>query len=521
METTQFLVFADCLPEPMLLVSQQGQILAGNIAAHQLLKPADNELSGKQLVDYVQETSLELDNYLRACAKNTQPLIGSLTCYIVAEKTLCYGRSLQPGSIESAILLRCMSMAIDGDNIQPLNLQADTLQQEVTRRQQIEAQFAFSEAHAQAVLNTAVEGIITIDEHGIVQSFNLAAERIFGYSAEEIIGRNVHWLMPNPYHDEHDSYLCNYLSTGQKKIIGIGREVQGLRKDGSVFPLELAVSEVNIAGQHHFTGIVRDISERKQIEEHLRHNEEEIRLHRERLAHVDRISIMGEMASGIAHEINQPLTAISSYARACYRMLDADLADPAELLETLDKISVQAQRAGNVIHGLRAFVRKRESKRELHDLNDLVRNTIVLAETDARENHFVIKPILIETPLPVVVDPIQIQQVILNLIRNAAEAMADVTEEAEAVMMVVKTAIDDPQTAQVAVVDKGNGISDEIADKLFDPFFTTKPAGTGIGLAISRTIITSHGGRLWFEPNSDKGITMHFSLALEHHNHDE
>lgn len=515
METAQFLEFADCLPEPLLLVTQQGRILAGNVAAHQLLKPMDGELQDKQLIEYVQETALELDNYLRACAESANPLIGSLTCHTTDEKNLCYGRSLQPQTAQTAIMLRCMSTAIDGGVAQSYNLQADILQQEVNRRQQIEARFVFSEAHAKAVLNTAVEGIITIDEDGIVQSFNLAAEHIFGYPAEEIIGRNVRLLMPNPYHDEHDSYIRNYLSTGQKKIIGIGREVEGLRKDGSTFPLELAVSEVSIAGQHHFTGIVRDISERKQIEEHLRHNEEEIRQHRERLAHVDRISTMGEMASGIAHEINQPLTAISSYARACYRMIDANLAEQAELLEILDKISTQAQRAGDIIHGLRAFVRKRESKRELHDLNDLVRKTIVLAETDASENHFVIKPILTVTQLPVVVDPIQIQQVILNLIRNAVEAMTEVAEE-EAVRVIVRTAIDDPKTAQVEVIDKGNGIAEEIADKLFDPFFTTKPSGTGIGLAISRTIITSHGGRLWFEPNSDQGVTMHFTLPLEH-----
>jgi two-component system sensor kinase FixL len=322
--------------------------------------------------------------------------------------------------------------------------------------------------------------------------------------------------MPSPHAQAHDTYIRRYLETGKKKIIGIGREVQGLRKDGSVFPLELAVSEIKIGDQHHFTGIVRDISQRKRIEEQLRKQQEEVHQHRERLAHFDRISTMGEMASGLAHEINQPLTAISSYARACHRLLTAGLTDASELLETLDKISAQAQRAGDIIHSLRAFVRKRESKRTLCNLNDLIGDAVILAETDAGQHQFQIEQILADTTLMVIVDPIQIQQVILNLIRNAAEAMVGIAPPGTAVTVVVTTEVDNPARARVAVIDKGIGVADDKLDKLFEPFFTTKPTGTGIGLAISRTIVTAHGGRLWLERNADgQGITLYFTLPLE------
>ena len=399
-------------------------------------------------------------------------------------------------------------------NVNDIELQQRVvaLQQELERSRLTEMKLKSAQAHAKAVLDTAVDAIITIDLDGSIQSFNPAAERMFGYTAAEVLGQNIKLLMPPPYRDEHDDYIQHYLDTNDKKIIGIGREVEGLRKGGTVFPMDLAVSEIKLQDQHHFTGIIRDISERKQAALALKQREEEARQNRERLAHISRISTMGEMATGIAHEINQPLTAIASYAQACRRMIQTGSSHTDELLRTMDKISVQAQRAGDVIQRLRNFIRKRESKRELCDLNALVRETILLAETDARVHDFRVEVALHQQSLLVVVDPIQIQQVILNLLRNAMEAMAGVADASESVTVTVATALHDPKAAQVLVTDRGTGVTEEIAERMFHPFFTTKSTGMGMGLSISRSIITSHGGSMGVAGNPERGITVYFTL---------
>lgn len=507
MEIEQFLMFAQCLPVPAVLIDREHRLVAANSVAQPMLGLDKACANGQPLADYVKETPAEVAAYLQACSSAERPLVGTLTCRSGDVRMLCYARPLDPGAPDTLTLLCCTPAAAKSKEVDHFGLQMETLQQEIVRREKIEAELAATEARAQAVLDTAAEGIITIDRHGIIQSFNQAAERIFGYLAKEVIGANVACLMPQPYRSEHDHYIRHYLDTGEKKIIGIGRRVTGRRKEGRTFPMELAVSEVIAGGERHFTGIVRDVSEQVEAEE-------EARQHRERLAHFDRVSTMGEMASGIAHEINQPLTAISSYAHACYRLIENSTADTADLLAVLDKISAQALRAGEVIHNLRRFVKKRESQRELCDLNKLVRSAVALAETDAREHNFVIETAFSDNTLPVIVDMIQIQQVVINLIRNAVEAMANVAAPNDVVTVNVSTAQDDPTTAQVAVQDKGVGVTEAHADKLFDPFFTTKETGTGIGLAISRTIITAHGGRLWFEHNPDSGVTMHFTLPL-------
>ncbi|NJN06213.1 MAG: PAS domain S-box protein, partial [Rhodobacteraceae bacterium] len=188
-----------------------------------------------------------------------------------------------------------------------------------------------------------------INARGTIEMFNQAAESIFGHAAAEVIGRNVSVLMPSPYREEHDGYINNYLTTGKRKIIGIGREVSGLRADGSVFPMELSVGRFEVNGNQLFIGMVRDITERRKIEKTLQD-------HRNRLAHVGRITSMGEMASGIAHEINQPLTAIATYAQVGRRLLDADPVDPEKIADLLQQIGKQALRAGEVIKRLRGFI---------------------------------------------------------------------------------------------------------------------------------------------------------------------
>ena len=520
MESKTFLAFAECFTEAMMMVTGHGRIIATNSAGLALLgqsKLAD--LEGQALSQFVVDEDGKLDKYLVACTDSDSPLTGVLQLQTAdgTRQILCQGRGVKreysPGS-ETNIILRCLPQTHAEVDTQAINASLLQLTNEIERRRLAEQRLSLSEAQAQAVLDTAVDGIVTINSAGVIESFNKAAEYIFGYQASEVLGRSVECLMPPPYRDEHQTYIQRYLTTGEKKIIDQDRrEVIGLRKDGTMFPLELAISEVALGGVHHFTGIVRDISRRKQAEQRLQKRELEARQHRERLVHVARLSTMGEMAAGIAHEINQPLTAIATYAGACHRLLSSGLSDRDELLTTLDKINLQARRAGNIIQRLRSFVKKQDSQREAWDLNKLVADTMVLAETDARLHAFTIEMACCGRPLRVSVDPIQIQQVLLNLIRNGMDAMLE-ADEADGCLW-VSTQQENQDFARVAVRDQGIGIAPEQNDKLFSPFFTTKSNGIGLGLSISRSIINAHGGQLKFERNADKGVTMFFTLPLE------
>ena len=369
---------------------------------------------------------------------------------------------------------------------------------------------AESEAHAKAILDTAVDAIVTIDRAGYIQTFNTAASMMFGYAAGEVIGLNIKILMPDPYQSEHDGYLHNYLHTGEKKIIGIGREVSGLRKNGETFPIDLSVSEVVVGDSHSFTGIIRDLTEEKKREAELQRQQEEIRINRDRVTHMTRISTLGEMAAGIAHEINQPLTAISNYAQACNRMVENGLLAEAETLDALRKISAQALRAGDVIRKMRNLVRQTENERGIEDINEVIHDCVALAEYEGRLRNIGLHLELEAGVVSVYIDRVQIQQVILNLVRNAQDAMEHFSGEAPAILVTSKNT--DDETIVVSVRDFGQGIDLDSEQNLYQHFFTTKAAGMGIGLAVSRTIIESHGGRLWFSRNEDCGVTFHFSL---------
>src|SRR6185312_16235536 len=213
------------------------------------------------------------------------------------------------------------------------------------------------EARLRSILETAPDAIIVIDERGLMESYSQAAERLFGYPADEAIGQNVSILMPAPYQERHDSYLKRYLETGERRIIGIGRVVVGRRKDGSTFPMELAVGEARVSGRRVFTGFIRDLTERQLAENRMQELQSE-------LLHVSRLSDVGQMASALAHELNQPLAAIVNYVQAMRRLLQAsNLALPPRVIETMDKTVAQAARAGEIIQHLRSFIRKGESER--------------------------------------------------------------------------------------------------------------------------------------------------------------
>ena len=365
----------------------------------------------------------------------------------------------------------------------------------------INRDLASREAHLSSILDTVPDAMIVIDENGIMQSFSSAAERLFGWTAGEAIGRNVKLLMPSPHREAHDGYLERYSRTHERRIIGFGRVVVGQRKDGSTFPMELSVGEMETADGKFFTGFVRDLTERQRTEARLQELQSE-------LVHISRLTALGEMASALAHELNQPLSAIANYLRGSVRLLDAEPIPRERLTEALDKASEQTLRAGQIIRRLRDFVARGETERRVESLPKLIEEAGALALVGAKEHGVRVAFDLDPAVNLVLADKVQVQQVILNLIRNAIDAMEDSPRRELSIS--VRPALDD--LAQVTVTDTGPGISPEIAEQLFQPFITTKRHGMGVGLSISRTIVEAHGGRIWAEPSPGGGATFHFTL---------
>lgn len=358
------------------------------------------------------------------------------------------------------------------------------------------------EAHLKSILETIPDAMIVIDPKGSIQSFSTAAERLFGRSAAEVIGKNVSMLMPSPYREGHDGYLDRYLRTGERRIIGVGRVVVGERKDGSTFPMELAVGEMKSNDKLFFTGFIRDLTERQKTEGRLQELQAE-------LIHISRLTAMGEMASTLAHELNQPLSAISNYLKGASRVLDGPAGSSGELVkEALDKASEQSLRAGQIISRLRNFVARGEAERKAESLSKLLEEASALALVGAKDQGVKVRFDL-ETGHDVVfADKVQVQQVVLNLIRNAIEAMADAPTR----QLVISSAADGDRMVRVSVSDTGSGLSPDILPQLFQPFVTTKAHGMGVGLSISKTIVESHGGRLWAESKEGGGTVFHLTL---------
>lgn len=352
------------------------------------------------------------------------------------------------------------------------------------------------------LIATAVDGIVVIDAAGHVRLYNQACERLFGYAPEEVLGRNIRMLMPSPYREEHDGYLDAHRKTGQRKIIGIGREVVGQNKNGSTFPMYLSVGEGLFENERIFVGIIHDRSERHVAAGRLRDVQAE-------LVHVSRMNEMGQMTSALAHELNQPLTAIMNYIRAAQRTIAA-LDDPAAIRarELIEKAAEQTGRAGQIIKRLRDFVEKREAFRAEEDLNRTVEEAIALALVGASDSNVKVTVEFDRSIPAVVMDRIQIQQVVVNLVRNAVEALQDAARRE----LVIATGREEPGYIYASFADTGPGLPDEVASRLFQPFVTTKEKGMGIGLSICQTIVEAHGGRLWAARNGSDGATFRFRL---------
>ncbi|MFZ0356111.1 MAG: PAS domain S-box protein [Pseudolabrys sp.] len=358
------------------------------------------------------------------------------------------------------------------------------------------------EAHLQSILDSVPDAMVVIDISGIIQSFSAAAERLFGYTSGEVIGKNVSLLMPSPYREQHDSYLERYMRTGERRIIGIGRVVVGERNDGSTFPMELAVGEMKSGKERFFTGFIRDLTERQKSESRLQELQSE-------LVHISRLTAMGEMASTLAHELNQPLSAISNYLKGSRRLLEARADESSSMMrDALDKAAEQALRAGQIIRRLRDFVARGESEHRVENVKKLVEEASALGLVGAKDQAIRVRFDFDPSVELVLADKIQIQQILLNLMRNSVEAMQD-SARRELRLSAVRV---DNDMVQVSVADTGSGLAPEVASQLFQPFVTTKQHGMGVGLSICRTIAESHGGKIWVEANPGGGTVFRFTL---------
>jgi two-component system sensor kinase FixL len=357
-------------------------------------------------------------------------------------------------------------------------------------------------AHLQSILDSIPEAMVVINEHGLIRSFSSTAERLFGCAAADVLGKNVKILMPSPYRQDHDGYIDRYLRTGERRIIGIGRVVVGQRSDGSTFPMELAVGEMRVRDQRFFTGFIRDLTERQQTEARLQELQSE-------LVHMSRLTAMGEMASALAHELNQPLSAIANYMKGSRRLLQNSQQQDAGLVrDAMDKAAEQALRAGDIIRRLRDFVARGESERRVEDVKKLIEEASALALVGAKDKGVRVRFAFAPQLDYVLADKVQVQQVLLNLIRNAIDAMETaITRE-----LVIATSAAPDNMIEISVADTGAGIAPEIAGQLFQPFVTTKSQGMGVGLSISRTIVESHGGSITQRPNPSGGTIFTFTL---------
>lgn len=403
-----------------------------------------------------------------------------------------WSRLVDPHLPQLAVMSRTLTFAVLGVGIAWFG----------ERSRHTRARASARQAHLQSILATIPDAMIVIDARGAIQSFSTAAESLFGYDAGEVLGGNIKMLMPSPYREHHDGYLNRYIQTGEKRIIGIGRIAVGQRKDGSTFPMELSIGEMRSNGDRFFTGFIRDLSERQKTEARLQELQSE-------LVHISRLTAMGEMASALAHELNQPLSAITNYMKGSRRLLEGRTdEDSAMIRDALEHAAGQALRAGEIIRRLRDFVARGESETRIHGIRKLVEEAGALAMVGAKDHGIRVTYDFDPSFDYILADKIQIQQVLLNLMRNAIEAM-DQSERRE---LTIATKPADDKMLEVRISDTGSGIDEEIMARLFQPFVTDKATGMGVGLSISRTIIEAHGGRIWAEANAEGGSDFRFTL---------
>ena len=366
-----------------------------------------------------------------------------------------------------------------------------------------------------ATMNAAIDGIVVICDKAIVRMFNTGAEKLFGYTAKEVLGRNVSLLMPEPFRHEHDAYVNRYLTTGEKRVIGIGRRVQAINKDGEVFPIHLSLSEFSTQGARMFVGIARDMRVESNLESRLDEEKQISRRLQQKLRRVYQSSVLAELVASIAHEINQPLAAITTYADVSRRVLNNDTVQLDALESNLRKISAQALRAGDVIRQMRDLAPSTRLVSETARVGEFITELMDIIEAEASDAGSNVRLVL-ENGLPAVrANSTQIQHVLLLLLRNSLESLATDADRENGIRIAASRHSGD--FIQLAVVDHGSGIEPAKLDTLYHPFTSNKAEKVGIGLSICNTIIGNHGGRIWHEPNPAGGSQFIFTLPVHRH----
>ena len=363
---------------------------------------------------------------------------------------------------------------------------------------------ALGEGKLRRVIDAALDGMVVIDSSGTVLLYNDACERLFGYSAEEVVGNNVRMLMTHTDRKNHDTYIRNYLRTGTARIIGIGRDVTGRRKDGSTVPLRLSVGELRDDDDAPlFIGTLHDLTEALRARERIEELQSE-------LMQVARASAVGEMGSALAHELTQPLSAVSGFVEASAALIDDSGGRiPARVREYMAQAVAQTQRAGAVIRLIREFAARGDTERSVEDINAVIEEICGLAILGTATDGIDLELNLAADLPPVLIDHVQIQQVVLNLVRNSLDALNG--RGSGAITVATERGGD---MVEVAVGDDGPGLPPEVRERVFEPFVSTKADGIGIGLSICRTIVEAHGGRIAVETGTSRGTEFRFSVPV-------
>jgi PAS domain S-box-containing protein len=377
--------------------------------------------------------------------------------------------------------------------------------EDITQHKQEESARRYSEEKYRVVVDTANDAVITADESGAIQFANPATMRVFGYDPKELIGKPLTVLMPEFMRKLHENGFRRYLATGQRHINWQGTELTGLRKNGQEFPVEVSFGELTMNGHRVFTGFIRDTTERKQAEE----ERERLRRVQADLAHVNRVSTMGELAASLAHEIRQPISAAMTDARTCSRWLTRDRPDLAEAQTAASRVVNDVARASEIIGRVMSLFKKDSLQHEEVDINELIQEMIALLRGEASRHSILIHSDLSLELAPIKADRVQLQQVLMNLMLNGIEAMKSMNTPGK---LTIKSQQDDSGQLLISVMDTGVGIPPEKIEQIFNAFFTSKPQGTGMGLPISRSIIEAHGGKLWASSNANGGATFEFTL---------
>ena len=428
--------------------------------------------------------SMAMAHGLRACWSTP---ISSTAGKVLGAFVIYYEQPGPPAAIHQSIIEQLTNIA---------SIAVERAHSEVALRQ--------SEARKSAIMDSAIDCIVTIDHEGRITEFNPAAERTFGYHRDEVLGAQLaDVIIPPSLREKHRRGLVRYLATGESRLIGRRMEMTAVRRDGSEFPVELAITRIPLDGPPSYTGFLRDITERK-------HSEEALGKARSELARVARATTLGALTASIAHEVNQPLSGIITNASTCLRMLAADPPNIDGARETVRRTIRDGNRASDVITRLRALFCRKEVTTEVVDLNEAAREVIALSSRELETSRVALHMELADDLPPVTGDRVQLQQVILNLVLNAADAMSEINDRPRELL--IRTESDECNRVRLAVQDAGKGLEPKDVDKLFEAFYTTKSGGMGIGLSVSRSIIEGHRGRLWAAPNDGPGATFSFCI---------